>query len=112
MKVYVRLIFADLDPFFDFATSEGPHIEMDLDVLPVEGGIFYLTPLEQEDIVNQYKRHSDMSSTAEIWKNENIMWNYTIEEMVGYCCIVSCIAFTYNIKTNERYVLIDLKSDD
>lgn len=106
MRVIVRHIFGDLDPYFDFAECTGPHVEMELDVLPVVGAEFYLTPDERKDIVQQYLKEPDINEITTEWYSEIRPLGEIIHILVERFYIVSAIWFTYDKK--GRFVLIDL----
>ena len=107
MRVIVRHIFGDLDPFFDFAECTGPHVEMELDVLPVVGGIFHLTPKEKKHISEQYIKDPEINATMTSWYEDGASLDEEIDDLLEGFRIVSTIAFTYD-SNGERFVLIGL----
>lgn len=104
MKTIIRQKFDD-SHICEFGEFKGPHIETDLDLLPVKGMRFDLTPKEQEDIMQQYLIDEYLDEYV-IYNGKSLREN--LEEAIMYCCIVDDVMFVYNDNTGERIVLIDL----
>jgi hypothetical protein len=104
MKAIIRQKFDDYH-ICEFGGFEGPHIETDLDLLPIKGMRFDLTPKEQEDITQQYLMDDNLDEYV-IYNGGSLREN--LEEAIMYCCIVDDVMFVYNDNTGERIILIDL----